>query len=215
MEGLTLTVLLGAAGVAFVHTALGPDHYLPFVAMGRARSWSMRRTLALTALCGAGHVLSSLVLGAIALWAGAALVAVQVMEAVRGDWAAWVLFGAGVAYALWGIRHALRRRSGLGPHRHGAGDAPTSWALFLIFVLGPCEPLIPLLALPASQGHWAATWMAAAVFCVVTLVTMVGATAALLAGLPHAGHGALGRWSHALAGGIVAASAGSVLFLGL
>lgn len=35
----------------------------------------------------------------------------------------------------------------------------TGWALFIIFVLGPREPLIPLLIVPASSlGMHASTW---------------------------------------------------------
>ena len=40
MEILTPEILLlltSAAGIAFVHTLLGPDHYLPFVSMAVAR----------------------------------------------------------------------------------------------------------------------------------------------------------------------------------
>ena len=38
-------LLLTAASIGFIHTLLGPDHYLPFVAMSAARGWSSRRTL--------------------------------------------------------------------------------------------------------------------------------------------------------------------------
>ena len=43
-------------------------------------------------------------------------------------------------------------------HMHEAPAGRTNltpWALFIIFVLGPCEPLIPLFVLPASRGDWA------------------------------------------------------------
>ena len=63
---------VSAAAIAFAHTVLGPDHYLPFVAMARARGWSMSRTLRITLLCGAGHLAGSVVLGlaGIALFLG-------------------------------------------------------------------------------------------------------------------------------------------------
>ena len=41
-------LVLTAASIGFVHTLLGPDHYLPFVAMGAARRWSTRKTLWIT-----------------------------------------------------------------------------------------------------------------------------------------------------------------------
>ena len=44
---LTL-LLVTAASIGVVHTLLGPDHYLPFVAMAKARGWSLARTLRIT-----------------------------------------------------------------------------------------------------------------------------------------------------------------------
>jgi len=57
-------VLMGAAfSIGLLHTLFGPDHYLPFIAMSRARRWNLRKTLIVTLLCGVGHVLSSVLLG--------------------------------------------------------------------------------------------------------------------------------------------------------
>ncbi|MFO1053660.1 MAG: hypothetical protein U1F36_15705 [Planctomycetota bacterium] len=239
MDGLSIGMATAAVGVAFVHTALGPDHYLPFVALGRARGWSMRRTLSITAVCGVGHVLSSVVLGGLGVLAGVALGALSTVEGHRGDLAAWLLFGIGIAYALWGVRRALRRHEGFELHTHGHGvhlhhgggvmhvhahhhhprDAvrrqTTFWALFLVFVLGPCEPLIPLFMVPASEARWGVALVLALVFGVITLATMLAITAALVAGVSRVPLGPLQRWAHAMAGGVMAASASAVLFLGL
>lgn len=54
--------------IALTHTLLGPDHYLPFIALARARSWSAARTSIITLLCGAGHVASSVILGLVGLY---------------------------------------------------------------------------------------------------------------------------------------------------
>ncbi|MBU1984854.1 hypothetical protein KJ815_10640, partial [bacterium] len=65
------SLLLGtAATLGFVHTLLGPDHYVPFIAMARARRWSQRRTMLITALCGIGHVSSSVIIGLVGLFFG-------------------------------------------------------------------------------------------------------------------------------------------------
>ncbi|MCJ7523916.1 MAG: hypothetical protein MUP71_01680, partial [Candidatus Aminicenantes bacterium] len=57
-------ILAGTAvALGFVHTLLGPDHYLPFIAMAKARQWSLKRTLLIAFFSGLGHVLSSVVLG--------------------------------------------------------------------------------------------------------------------------------------------------------
>ena len=55
------------AGLGFVHTILGPDHYIPFVFMSKARQWKLQKTISITLLCGVGHVLSSILLGFIGI----------------------------------------------------------------------------------------------------------------------------------------------------
>ena len=45
---------LSAAAIAFAHTILGPDHYLPFIAMAKARNWGLAKTLKATMACGLG-----------------------------------------------------------------------------------------------------------------------------------------------------------------
>ena len=233
ITGFSLSVLAATGGVAFLHTLLGPDHYLPFIVLARARSWSMTRTLAVTAICGLGHVASSILLGGLGVGLGVAVARIEGVEGGRGDLAAWALVAFGLAYALWGLRHALRRRQGIETHEHngqvhlhthgdtshqhahGMGSKLTFWALFLVFVLGPCEPLIPLFVLPASRGDWTLAAATAVVFTIVTLVTMVSLTAAALTGAKQLRLGPLERWSHALAGSVVAASGLAILFLGL
>lgn len=58
-------LIVTAATLGFVHTILGPDHYLPFIVMSKARNWTTFRTVMITVLCGLGHVASSVVVGAI------------------------------------------------------------------------------------------------------------------------------------------------------
>ncbi len=233
ITGFSLSVLAAAGGIAFLHTILGPDHYLPFIVLARARSWSMTRTLVVTAACGLGHVASSILLGGIGVAFGVAVARIEGVEGGRGDLAAWALVAFGLAYAVWGLRKALRRKRGIETHHHhgdvhlhshgdtahdhsrGMGSNLTFWALLLIFVLGPCEPLIPLFVLPASRGDWGLAAATAVVFTLVTLITMVSLTAAALAGSRQLRLGPLERWSHALAGTVVAASGLAILFLGL
>ncbi len=104
----TSLLLLTAAGVAVIHTLAGPDHYLPFAGMARAFSWSSRRTLAITLLCGAGHVLSSALLGLVGIALGLGLASLQAVESARGQYAAWALVTLSLLYTTWGIRRAVR-----------------------------------------------------------------------------------------------------------
>lgn len=232
-EGAGFSLLAAAGGVALAHTLLGPDHYLPFIMIARARRWSRARAVAVTAICGIGHVVSSLALGALGLLAGVAVGSLERIEQGRGSLASWALVAFGLAYAAWGARRAVRRARGLEPHEHDGhvhlhsrGDRPHRhdhswrgdagfWALLTVFVLGPCEPLIPLFVLPASRGRWDWALGAAVVFGVVTVATMVAATAAGLAGLKPLRSKGLERWRHVIAGGMIAASGGAILLFGL
>jgi len=228
------SLLAAAFGVGTIHTLLGPDHYLPFIMLAKARGWSRARTVVVTAACGIGHIASSVLLGGLGIVFGLAIARVETLETGRGPIAAWALVAFGTAYALWGLRHALRKKKGLETHPHGdevhihshglsphghdhqkVGTNTTFWALFIIFVLGPCEPLIPLFAVPASQGRWDVAVLTAVVFGVATLVSMVGATLAGYEGMKFVRLGPLERWSHVMAGCVIAAAGLSVIFLGL
>lgn len=237
----TATLLATAATIGVVHTLLGPDHYLPFVALARARSWSLRRTLAVTALCGVGHVLGSIALGLLGLGLGWAASGLVDFEALRGALAGWLLLGFGLAYTAWGVRRALRGRPHahvhghadgtlhLHPHHHreaehahphlagarGLRAALGPWTLFVIFVLGPCEPLVPLLLYPAAGGSWLAVGAVAGVFAIATVGTMLAVVVAGALGLARLRLGAGSeRWSHALAG-VALAACGLAVTLGL
>lgn len=233
-----LTILaVTAASIGFVHTILGPDHYLPFIVMAKARGWSKRKALLITSLCGLGHVAGSVLLGIIGISFGVAVGNLEFIESVRGDWAAWVLIAFGVTYGVWGLRTAIKDRPHHHSHNHGDGRVHshvhthhnqhahihpaksglgiTPWALFLIFVLGPCEPLIPLLMYPASQSSWFGVIGVAGIFGITTLITMTATVAVALFGLQNVSFTPLARFSNALAGGAVAASGGAIVFLGL
>ena len=43
-------LIIAAASIAFFHTILGPDHYLPFIVMSRSGKWSIRKTTWITIL---------------------------------------------------------------------------------------------------------------------------------------------------------------------
>jgi len=114
-----------AASVAFVHTVLGPDHYVPFVAMSRAGEWSQRKTIVITLLCGLGHVLSSVALGLIGIAFGVAMFKLEWIERFRGDLAGWLLIAFGLVYFLWGVRRAIRNQPHTHFHAHADGVVHT------------------------------------------------------------------------------------------
>jgi hypothetical protein len=231
-------ILWTAGGVALLHTVLGPDHYLPFVALGRARRWSTARTLWTTAACGLGHIGVTLLLGFGVALGGWSLASVTGWEGLRGDAAAWLLLGFGVAYALWGLKQLSRSTPAQHSHAHSHADGTThdhghdhhaqhvhpheqrgwvGWSLFIVFLLGPCEPLIPLMLVPASQRDPLAIMAVAGVFLLVTLVTMAAVVWLLTRGiesLQRPDRFQAERYGHVAAGATVACC-GLAMLLGL
>ena len=230
-------LLLGAAGVAVVHTLAGPDHYLPFIVMGRARRWSVARTTCWTVLCGLGHVGSSVVLALLGVVFGYGLERIQYFEGLRGNLAAWAMIAFGLAYLAWGLNKASRARphthlhghagGSLHEHRHSherahahahgetEGFRLTPWILFTIFIFGPCETMIPLVMYPASRGSWHDVWMVVGLFSALTVGTMIGVVLLALKGISLLPAMKLGRYSHAMAGGTILAAGCAIQFLGL
>jgi nickel/cobalt transporter (NicO) family protein len=231
-------VLAGtAAGIGFIHTVIGPDHYLPFIVMARARNWPLPKTLIISFLCGLGHVLSSVVLGFLGLALGIAVTRLEGVESFRGGLAAWLLIGFGLAYFIWGLRRARKGKAHWHPHAHLAepehehGHAHVSehchphvensksnitpWILFTIFVFGPCEPLIPLVMYPAARHSTSGVVLVAGAFGLTTVLTMLVIIALSSWGLSFVRLGHLERYSHALAGAMIFASGLAVQLLGI
>ncbi len=232
-----LPLVITAASIGFLHTLVGPDHYVPFIMMSRSGKWSLFKTGVVTVLCGIGHVLSSVVLGLIGIGVGIAVTKVKAVESFRGNLAAWALIAFGLVYLIWGLRRAIRNRphvhrhvhgdEGIHEHKHvhaqqhlhvhkGDGTANiTPWILFTIFVFGPCEPLIPVLMYPAAKSSAFGVVLVAGVFGVVTIATML--TAVLIAswGLSLVHMERFERYSHALAGGTIFLCGMAIQVLGL
>ena len=204
-----LLVLLGsAAGIGFLHTLIGVDHTLPFILMGRTERWSFRKTMGLVALCGAGHVLASVALGVVGIAIGGVVGGLAWIQAVRGELAAWLLIAFGLTYAAWSLARPRR-------HLHTPRRSLTPFALVVIFVLGPCEPLIPLLMVPAFEIGALAAAAVALAFALTTVGTMLAVVALGFRGLPAGRRVGVHRHADTLAGLAVAASGLAIRVLGI
>lgn len=235
-----LIALITAAGsIALLHTLMGPDHYLPFVALGKSRGWSTKKMAAVTVGCGLGHSIGSIVLGLLGIWAGIALDSLTGIEGLRGDLAAWALLSFGLLYMVWGIRRAVRSKPHSHFHVHADGTAhahnhthksehmhvhkaPASsrfkfapWTIFIIFVLGPCEPLIPLMMYPAATVSAGAMLMVVGTFVAVTVTAMTAVAMAVFKGLQFVPAASLQKYTHAIAGSTLAFCGFAIVGLGL
>jgi len=229
-------LLLASSSIGFFHTLLGPDHYLPFIMIGNARKWSLKKTMLITFLCGLGHVMGSVIFGIIGIFFGFAIQKIEFVESFRGNLAAWVLMSFGFAYMIWEIRQAIRNKPHTHKHIHSDNNTHTHththraghilihdenqktitpWILFIIFVLGPCEPLIPILMYPAAEMGFTEVALVAGIFSAITVMTMLIVVTISLSGVKKIPTGKLEKYSHVIAGATILMSGIAIRFLGL
>jgi hypothetical protein len=193
--------------------------------MAQAGSWSRVKTAWITALCGLGHVFSSLVIAAVGIALGVSVTSLIALDSMRGNLAAWALIAFGLVYCVWGMRRAARQvrhhhwhaHGSEVVHRHEHAHDPdhrhiheaqgatllTPWILFAIFLFGPCEPLIPILMYPAAAFGLGATVLVAIIFSAVTIATMVGVVLLGTAWTKSLARWRVAAYSHAIAGATV------------
>lgn len=237
MNGELNALVITAASIAFFHTLFGPDHYLPFVMMSWSRKWSWFKTAWITFLCGIGHIVGSVVLGLVGVSLGIAVNKLEIVEGFRGNLAAWLLIAFGLVYLVWGLRRAYRNQPHEHKHAHIDEDVHTHehdhhrehahvhdsrttanvapWTLFIIFVFGPCEPLIPLLMYPAAQSSIFGLVVVTSVFAVITIATMLGAVLLAKAGVSFLPMAKVQRFTHVIAGATICLCGLAIQFLGL
>ncbi len=232
-----LILTLTAASVGFIHTLLGPDHYIPFIAMSKARNWSKIKTFWVTGICGVGHVFSSIILGAVGIALGIAVNSLTEIEATRGSIAAWFLIAFGFVYFIWGIHRLIKNKPHSHIHSHSNGNLHkhthmhkeghvhvhdekskkniTPWILFTIFIFGPCEPLIPILMYPAARENTFGLIIVTFVFAIITIGTMLGIVFSSLYGMSFLPLHKFEKYTHPIAGGVIFISGFAIILFGL
>jgi nickel/cobalt exporter len=122
MDNSIALLSVTAISIGFLHTLLGPDHYLPFIVLSQAKKWSLKKTMLITFLCGLGHVLSSVVLGLIGIAVGISVTRLVSVESFRGNIAAWLFIAFGLVYMIISIRNLIKKRKHSHPHFHLGGE---------------------------------------------------------------------------------------------
>ena len=236
MDNSLTLISLTAISLGFFHTLLGPDHYLPFIVLSEAKKWNLKKTMMITFFCGLGHVMSSVVLGLIGIAVGISVRKLVDVESFRGNIAAWLFIAFGLVYMIISIRNLYKKRrhthshfhpdEGIHVHDHNhhlehshIHDAKsvktTPWILFIIFVFGPCEPLIPILMYPAAQNNIPGAVMVSLLFSIVTIATMMSIVLAFKMGLSRINMKPVEKYSHLIAGAMIFFSGIAIQFLGL
>ena len=230
MSAELITLAISAASISFLHTASGPDHYLPFVVLSRSRQWTLSRTIFWTTICGVGHILSSLLVGAIGLFLGWQLANISWFQNVRGNLSGWCLLIFGIIYLAYGIFRAVGNRRHkhfdvfgsevyVYEHRHGESMYPkqrvrvTPLILLAIFVMGPSEPLLPLLFYSGSRHSSTELIVLIAVFALTTVITMIAMVLIGLSGYSFLRTEQVERYVHAIGGAVISICGIGMVFL--
>ena len=192
MASTAVLLFLSSCSTAIIH-ALIPDHWLPFVLLARAQTWSDRRTLTLVGITGAIHVSVSIAVGAGVILLGTAS-AHGLAERLGSSLellAGLLLIAFGLIYGLWAHRREARAHAPAGNQgpapagtpMHAHGHLLSRWsrgvrsggALVAIIGISPCVLLQPILFAAGAEGPIAA--VAAAVgFALCTVGTMLCVT---------------------------------------
>jgi hypothetical protein len=226
----TVLTTVAATGftVAFFHAAI-PTHWLPFVLVARARSWSRAKTLAVAAFAGVGHVVLTTLLGLGIAWfgfqlderlgrafpfiAGGTLIAIGLYY----GWRQW--HGGGICHHIvaGGHHHATEECGHEQAESHWehelndselVSDRRGDWAaisgLFVMLTLSPCEGFLPVY-LSAVQFGWPGFFTLSAILAVATLAGMLVFTWLTLVGLEKFELKNFERWEAGLLGALFCA----------
>lgn len=226
-----------ALSTALLHTLI-PDHWLPFVLIGRAQSWSVATTVAVSGVSAAIHVLLSLTLSLAALWLGAT--AAGAVGGTLERVGAWLLVVFGAAYAVWAWRKGGHFHPG-GERLHATEAAPCDgregptnpehlhyhadealirgragrgrfW-LAAIVGLNPCVLLLPIVLASARQGTLAVLLVSLA-YAVPTVGLMIGLSVLGVSGAKRLPVPVAARYMEVASGLLVAAVGAALSLLG-
>jgi hypothetical protein len=204
---------LGIAGavVSVVHGLL-PNHWLPFVLIGRAQGWTARRTMAILVAAGAAH---AAVAGAIAMATLLVGVAVgQYVERYADVLPGAILAGAGLIYVALDLAHH-------GHHHHhhdvheaadrGMSDKVAITTLVLTLALSPCEAMVPVFVSAAPSGDPLLLFVLVVVSGAASIAVMVALALLSWRGIARFGFGRLAHRERLVIGSVLAAIGGIML----
>jgi hypothetical protein len=226
-----------ALATSLFHTLI-PDHWLPFVLVGRARGWSVAHTVAVAGSSALIHAALSVLLGLLALAVG--MTAAQAIGETLETAGPVLLIVFGVVYAGWAWRkgghfhpggerlHAAvggvvcdgHEGDGNPEHLHYHADdalirepsGVSAWWLALIVGVNPCVLVLPIIFTAAGRGP---TWVAlvCAAYSVPTILLMVGVSALGVGGSRRLRLPVAARYMEMASGLLIALLGAAVLLL--
>jgi nickel/cobalt exporter len=206
LETTAYVLLTTACGTALLHTFI-PDHWLPFVLIGRARAWSGRTTALVSGFSALIHVSLSVSLGFITLQIG--MSAAEAIGETMHRMGAVLLILFGLAYACWAWRkgghfhpggrllHSHEQMAACDgseghanpEHLHYHADdrlirARPGWsAIWLALIVGanPCILILPVMLATAGRGRLV-FWLVVLAYSLPAVILTVGLSVLGVAG---------------------------------
>lgn len=224
-----------AALVAATHTLI-PDHWLPYVAMSRGKGWSTGKTMRVTAIGAAIHLVTTAIIGLLLGFVGVATINVI---SGKADFIGGILLLAFGLYFTWkgwkaykfggGHSHAGHSHPHPHPHdhedehehnceghshSHGEKVEKSDFALGAILGARPCAEAIPIFLAASSIGLTSSV-LAVAAWVIATLASMLGIVWLSLKGLEASKLKILDRFGELGAGLVIVLVGGVMMLIGV
>lgn len=230
------TLIVTGFTIAFLHAAI-PTHWLPFVVAARAQRWTNTKTLAITGVAGAGHVIFTTALGVLVAWGGIAINSRmgKAFPLIAGG----VLVLIGCFYLVRQFRgthghvHLFRGHSHHGHeshdhdeehhhsnHEHTAraetiarrrSDFAVIAGLFALLTFSPCEGFLPVFLTGARYG-WLGFVVLSSILAIATVAGMIVFTWLTLLGLQRLQLRSLAKYEPVAVGSVFCALGLIILF---
>lgn len=171
-----LQIFIGSLLLSMVHASI-PSHWLPLVAISKAEKWSNKETATVTAITGASHTISTIVIGLIV-----GLVGYKISESyhfITRIVAPMILIALGLFYFFLEYRHSLLHTE----HHHHHIDVDNIIqtrrnkksiiaTLSLAMFFSPCLE-IEIYYFTASRLGWWGIGIVSTVYFFVTVLGMI------------------------------------------
>ncbi|MCX7954314.1 MAG: sulfite exporter TauE/SafE family protein [Bacteroidales bacterium] len=229
-------VILSTCFIAFIHTITGPDHYVPIGVFAKLKKWNLKKALWFTFFAGLGHITSSVIIGVVGIVLGISINKINIWEEVRGSIVSVLFFSFGFIYFIYGIISAVKNKPHKHSHFHNDGtfhehehvhnkehihfhdeekSKLTAWIFFIIFIFGPCEPLIPLVMYPAANNNIFLLIFVTSLFALITILTMMILVFAIYKGLNLKFINKYIRYNNLIIGATILLCGAGMVFFGL
>ncbi len=146
MSSTPLSFILAMLSIAVLHAFL-PDHWLPFVLVGKAQKWSRTKIVTITALAGIGHVSVTTLLGVLVSLVG--LETLKVAEDLSRLFSGVLLITFGAVYIFLDLRH---HDSHVHHDEVNLSDRAAVLSLIGMLTFSPCIAVIPVFFAASPLG---------------------------------------------------------------